>query len=293
MISVCIPVYNYEIADLIKSLHALAWNLRPQVEILVIDDGSSQEFREVNRGFQSYADRYEELPMNIGRAAIRNRFTELARFNHLLFLDCDVLPASHRFLQNYLACTGEDIVNGGRIYSEQVPSREYILKWKYGRQVESKSLRDRNNDPYRSFQSSNFMVRKTLLLKYPFEDSIKSYGHEDTLFGFQLMKAGVRIKHIENPVVNIHLENNQTYLKQTEEALHNLADLSALKGFESYVILGRYYRRLSRLNLQAFLRFFPMKLIRKTLVKGYGPVSLFQLFKLLYYARLKRKNRDW
>ena len=290
MISVCIPVYNYDIGDLIKSLRTQAQQVVPLVEILVIDDGSAPDYREINRKYRQFADRFIELPGNTGRAAIRNSFTEYAQFDHLLILDCDVLPASDRFLEEYLRSTDADIVNGGREYAAEVPSREYILRWKYGNKVESRTAGQRKRHPYRSFQTSNFMVRKSVLQQFPFEDSIKSYGHEDTLFGYHLMKAGVKILHIDNPVINVHLENNETYLKHTEEALKNLADLSALRGFETYVFLSRFYRKLEKRKMLWILRVFPRRLVRKILEKGYGPVAFFQLYKLIYYAHLKRRK---
>jgi len=58
-----------------------------------------------------------------------------------------------------------------------------------------------------------------------FDESIKEYGHEDTLLGKQLEQAEYRIKHIENRARHIGLNTNEVFIKNAEKAIENLVVL--------------------------------------------------------------------
>ena len=49
-----------------------------------------------------------------------------------------------------------------------------------------------------------------------FNPLISGYGHEDTLFGFELEQNGIVIRHIDNPVLNAHLDSNTQFLYKTD-----------------------------------------------------------------------------
>jgi glycosyltransferase involved in cell wall biosynthesis len=101
VLSVLIPVYNFNIAPLVVELAQQCAGTGLPWEILCIDDGSSLVFREQNRTLQGRAGiRYEELPDNIGRAAIRNLLAEKAVFPYLLFMDCDSAVVRADYMSN-------------------------------------------------------------------------------------------------------------------------------------------------------------------------------------------------
>jgi len=88
LISVIIPVYNGEkyLAEAIESV--LAQTCRP-IEIIVVDDGSTDRSADVARSF-SEAVRYYYQP-NSGSGAARNTGVKTARGSLLAFLDADDL----------------------------------------------------------------------------------------------------------------------------------------------------------------------------------------------------------
>lgn len=88
LVSVVIPVYNGEryLAESIGS--ALAQTYRP-IEIVVVDDGSTDHSAEIARGFGSSV-RYV-AQSRAGAGAARNRGADLAEGNFLAFLDADDL----------------------------------------------------------------------------------------------------------------------------------------------------------------------------------------------------------
>ncbi|MEM6320956.1 MAG: glycosyltransferase family A protein, partial [Bacteroidota bacterium] len=90
MISILIPVYNFDVTQLVSDLQKQANQLTIPIEILVFDDGSTADFKQKNRSIQTYPIvNYKELLHNLGRSAIRNALTKVANFPYLLFMDGD------------------------------------------------------------------------------------------------------------------------------------------------------------------------------------------------------------
>jgi glycosyltransferase involved in cell wall biosynthesis len=86
LVSILIPCFNAEpwIAQAIES--ALA-QTGPQIEVIVVDDGSTDGSLDVIRGFDGRI-RWESRP-NQGAPSARNRLLELARGEWLQYLDAD------------------------------------------------------------------------------------------------------------------------------------------------------------------------------------------------------------
>src|ERR1041385_3812831 len=87
LVSVIIPVYNYEryLAEAIESVLSQTYQ---NLEIIVVDDGSTDHSGEVAQSFASRGVRYcQQVHAGIGPA--RNKGVELARGDFLAFLDAD------------------------------------------------------------------------------------------------------------------------------------------------------------------------------------------------------------
>ena len=225
MISVCIPVYNYDVLPLAESLHRQCSAVEGETELVFIDDGSDDEWRGRNATLAGYGT-YVTLEHNVGRARVRNLFLQHARGEYLLFLDNDS-QVPDGFLSRYAALEAErpDVVVGGRVYDRYSDRPECHLRYLYGVEAECRTAEQRRRQPYRSFMTCNFMVKREVLRRIPFDERLTRYGHEDTLFGFRLMQEGVPIVHIDNPVVNGDLEPNGVFLQKTGEAVQNLVQL--------------------------------------------------------------------
>jgi glycosyltransferase involved in cell wall biosynthesis len=71
MISILIPVYNCNIVSLVKDLHDQAAVASVPIEIIVVDDCSSELLRDQNKDVNEMADvKFIALDKNIGRASI-------------------------------------------------------------------------------------------------------------------------------------------------------------------------------------------------------------------------------
>lgn len=254
MISVCIPVYNYDAVPLVRSLCEQSASVGSGVEVVCIDDCSAPEWRERNAELASMAN-YICLEENVGRARIRNLFLRHTEGEYLLFLDVDS-EVRDGFLARYEAALLDGrpaVVVGGRVYDRRGNDTAHRLRYLYGTRVESKSFEWRQRHPYSSFMSNNFAIRRDVLEQHPFDERIVRYGHEDTLFGYMLERAGVEVVHIDNPVVNGEVETNRNYLDKTVEAVENLATIDTMmaddRTFGEHVRLVAAYRRLRQYGL--------------------------------------------
>ncbi len=291
MISVCIPVYNKELGDLIQDLYALKKNVDQDTEIIVIDDASEEGYRHDNRKHKKFIDHYVELQENVGRAEIRNHFLQYASNPYLLFIDGDSRIIDRSFLRKYLdLLKGEKaagVIVGGSVYPAGKPEKDKRLRWKYGTKVESRPAVIRNRRPWASFKTNNVIIPADVLKEIPFDASLKGYGHEDTLMGYRLKKAGVKVYHVDNAVLNSEPDTNEEFLKKSEEAVVSLFRvLDLVEGdplFVEDVRLLVWVKRLAGIRMAGVVgRLLSVSgsLLRFFLQRGIPSLLLLDLYKL-------------
>jgi hypothetical protein len=243
--------------------------------------------------------RFYELEKNIGRSRIRNRLAEMAIYPALLFMDCDSEVASEDYIQKYLPYTDQEIVVcGGNIYQSDPPDDpEYLLRWLYGIRREQKPYPLRNINPYRSFMTNNFLIAKSVFLQIKFDETIIKYGHEDTLFGLELKKNGIQVKHINNPLYHIGLEVAMEFLRKTSAAIENLLilldqgkikkeDIRDIRILRAYGIISRYHM----VSIYLFFYNFISNLVMRNLLGSNPGMFSFELYKLSIISGLIKKN---
>ena len=288
MLSILIPIYNFKVVDVILELKAQAEKLDVPFEILCFDDASSYH-KKSNSILQREANiKYRELRTNIGRTKIRNLLVEEAKYSNLLFLDCDITIPGSDFLESYTSYLNSGhVVCGGVTYQKKSPETSKRLRWKYGRYREEKCASERNQSPYQSFTAFNLLAPKDIFQQIAFNEKIKSYGHEDTLFGIELKKEGITVAHIDNPIVHLGLDEHQVFIQKTEIGLQNLALLINEKKITKEVKLYRYYL-LCKPTLFLTKPFFKIlkKWTKKKLTNGSETLLFFDLFKLSYLLTL-------
>ncbi len=288
MLSICIPVYNFDIRALISALEKQIGTTDIPVNLILIDDGSEEAYHKTNAS-AAINHQYVRLERNIGRAKIRNLFLNYTDAKYLLFLDCDVITPPN-FIQTYLAVirnTSPKVVCGGRIYPDAMADRSKLLSYRYGIYRESKPVEERKQHPNDSFMTNNFVIRSAIFRKFPFEESISGYGHEDTLLGFELKKAAIEITHIENPVINGDIETNAVYLKKTNQAIANLVQIvNSIESREAFThsvrLLRVYFYSLNNASRAILMITFRVSksLILRALLSGSAPIWLFDFYKL-------------
>jgi len=301
MISILIPVYNCNIVSLVYELHNQASAASVPVEIIVLDDCSSELLRGQNKDVDNLPGvRFLELEKNIGRASIRNKLAGMAAYPTLLFMDCDSEVPDPNYIRNYLPyCGKEVVVCGGRTYKSVPPDEpELILRWLYGIKREQITADIRNRDPYHSFMTNNFLISRSILSQIQFDESLIQYGHEDTLFGFELKKKGVPVIHIQNPLIHTGLEITREFLRKTSEGIENLVILVEQgkidrQGFEDIRVL-RAYDKINRFGMvNLYLKIYNQfeRMIMQNLMGNNPNLNTFDLYKLAVLAKTIRKSK--
>lgn len=262
-ISICIPVYNFEVGELVNDLRNEISEKNLNAEILLIDDASDEKFIDINKGLQQKADHFIFLEKNIGRSRIRNLFLDYSGGDYLLFLDCDGKIIEKNFLENYISFIvnnpATQVIYGGRTVSKSFPDQDHYLRWKFAIERENLPVNKRLENPYLSFQTNNFIIKKETLQKVHFNPEFQKYGYEDLLFAMDLRAENIKIDHIENPVFNNDVENNQLYLEKVKESVESLSNMLKNKHLcerLSEVKLVKAYHVLKNQPLRFFFKLF-------------------------------------
>jgi len=295
MLSICVPIYNQSVRPLVEGVLPQIEACSEPVELLFMDDGSAPSWKAENELLLSSQHiRIIWLEANVGRARIRNLLAAEARYPYLLFLDGDSGIIQEDFLKKYLDAirTGHKVMVGGRVYTDSLPEPEFGLHWRYGTSRESRKAEIRRQRPHDSFMTNNFVIEKALCQQIQFDEQIRTYGHEDTLFGFRLKEADIPIIHLDNPVLHLELVDTPTFLHKAELGVKNLFILmqspEVPNSFAQGVQLSRIYYRLSKQKIFPFVRFLFIllnPLIRSFLIWQKGPVWLFNMYKLGYLLK--------
>ncbi|MCL1867923.1 MAG: glycosyltransferase [Paludibacter sp.] len=293
MLSILIPTYNYDIRKLVNDLHNQANALGIDFEIVVMEDGSQKYLCENKTVGNLTFVKYHALSENIGRASIRNRLADSAIYSCLLFLDCDVEICRSNFLECYLKLFHENcVISGGRIYENKV-EKQYSLIAKYGKtheQFTDKNLKIRKK--YTVLTTPNFLIDKNIFKKVRFDETIKQYGHEDTVFGIELQRQNIDIMMIDNPVCHIGLDDNTAFLKKTELALQTLLNIYKSGNYPELQQISKilsFYLKIKKLHLNKIisLNYKTFKpLITKNLTSKNPSMLLFDFYKLGFLTKL-------
>lgn len=287
MLSILIPTYNYDTYKLVATLYKQATDAKIVFEILVYDDNSNLKI-ENNYKIKDFPHtKFISLKKNIGRIAIRNLLANDANFEWLLFLDSDVIPRDNTFIKNYISNISSeyDTFYGGFAYENFKPKSSRMLRWKYGKRFEEIDASKRNKNPYQIVISGNFLIRKDVYKRINSRIKRKSYGL-DNYFGILLKQDGIRVKHLNNQVFHLGLDENEIYLNKIEEAIQTLLWLlEKRKNFPHDNKLLGVFCLLKNYKLNYIVAYcfkFSASIIKKNLIGPNPNILLIQYYKLGY-----------
>ena len=290
MLSICIPVFNKNIKDLHDTLETQVQKIIEDVEIVIIDDCSLEIYKNANKK-SCFNSTYIELNENIGRARIRNLFLNYSKFEYLLFLDCDSKITDGNFIKNYIYVLQQnkiDVIFGGSVYPVEKPNRNHLLRWEYGSKIENIPYNIRKLEGNKRFLTNNFLIRRDIIQVVRFNENLIKYGHEDTLFNYELNKKGVEITQLDNSVLNNELEKNFIFLEKVNDSIDNLHYILKIvddkKEFIKKVKILKIYnmykdKRILGIYLFIFKIIYP--LVKKMLISGYYfNINVFNIYRL-------------
>lgn len=236
-LSICIPVFNWDIRLLIgKLIEELSAKQYSNIELIIMDDFSSDtELKNANRQFfveLKYENLlYAEFKQNVGRSKIRNLLAEKASGEFLLFLDADILPDRPDFIGKYLDYVADnkwDIIYGGLSYvNRTMIGKEYDFYFYFASKTEVKPVGVKNKIPWRYLWTSNVMLRKSVFLQTPFDERFVGYGYEDAEWGIRLRKR-YKILQIDNAVSHLGLVSKKTAYQKMRDSIKNYVLLAKL-----------------------------------------------------------------
>lgn len=234
MLSILIPIFNRDVNPLVTALsHQLAQTGMPYEIILADDCSDDMECRNKNAKLATFDSvQYIQNQQNMGRSKNRNLLARKAQYPYLLFIDCDAAVKNQDYIKLYIDAIEkmrpeqEFVINGGIAYHNETPDNEHYLRWYYGKHREEESAERRNKRPYHRFTPFNVIISKTVFEEIQFEENLTTYGHEDTLFGYQLQQKRIPYLHIDNPLYHEGLDTNEEYLEKIRLSIDNLIYIS-------------------------------------------------------------------
>jgi len=294
MLSVLVPIYNYNAYPLVEELHKQCIELGIVFEILCQDDASKSTLNTNNEKINSLSNcNFISLEKNVAHRQNRNLLAKRAKYEYLLFLDGDSIVINSHYIKNYINNLKEyDVIYGGRLHPENYPSNQQILRWKYGKFIEDKLAKDRLKKPYKCLLFNNTIIKKECFNKVKFDTEITLYGHDDTQLSYQLSLIPSKIHHIDNQIKHGDIDSNEVYINKTKNSIKSLLVLYASKKIDyRYVSLLKLYvfLKTTKLHLIALLFYKIFKnTMTKNLVSNNPSLIVFNLFRISYMCSLKQ-----
>ena len=282
-LSVLIPVYNSCCTPQVERLWKLCDKAGIHFEIIVADDGSSDP--SVNEPVNALPHcRLIIKGENSGSAATRNLLAQEAQYDWLLFIDADVDITHDDYIHRYIVCAeGNEVVNGGIAVGSYKP---HNLRWLYEKHAEPQhDTIHRQAMSHQEFRSTNFLIRRDVMLRCPFDERFKASGYEDVFFGRTLHRAQVRIIHIDNPVTMSSFEPNDRFMAKTERNLQTLHRFN--KELKDYSGIIKWSRRLVPHALWRSVFRLLLPTLRRQLSGESPHLFLYHVYRIGYYMTLK------
>lgn len=283
-LSILIPTYNDECLGLVSALQQQAVALGINYEIIVADDGSTnQEVIQINQQINTLAGcRMIARGENIGRAAIRNFLVQQAQYEWLLFIDSDMIMHRNDYLQRYQSAEGE-VVCGGVVIKGAIKGN---LRSMYeARHEQEHTAVRRQQHPYQDFHTANFLIRRQTMTTHLFDERFRYYGYEDVLLGKRLEQDGIPIHHIDNPLSFEVYETNEAFVSKTEEGLRTLHRFrDELRGYSRLLDFAEH-RPLTAMMVRLW-HLLAAKWERRHLCGNAPTLTVFNLYRLGYFLQL-------
>lgn len=294
MISVLIPVFNYDVTSLVNAVHAQLTASNIAFEIICLDDNSEKAISDKNKVIATLSNvKYLPSDINNGIAITRQKLVKNAAFDWVILLDADT-RINNTFISNYLEQinAGYDFIFGGFDYENSPPTKDSLLRWKYGKKCEAILAEVRNENPYKVTIAANLLAKKEVYLNLGL-DAIGNNYAMDYYFGSLLKSTKAKVLHINNQVIHLGIENSHSYLRKKEKAVNTLLRLykqGELKQHANDLLKAFVFLKSIGLNyILAFLFKTFNTSMQKNLVGTNPWITLLQCYKLSYmcYADLK------
>lgn len=293
MLSILIPTFDENLHQLVSELQKQALASRLSFEIIANDQCANGTHHQTNDALNEL----EGVTVTFwnerkGRSANRNYLADCAKGDKLLFMDSDSELVTDTFLKDISeqAALGK-VICGMLYYRESPPPKEFYLRWKYGRKREMRSAMQRNKSPYQSFTSFVFLIHKSDFQKVRFDEDIKEYGHEDTLFGKHLKYEFIQPVHTNIPLKHAGLITADDFIDNVDQSIRSLVLLWEKGVIDEDFKVYALQQRLAKYQLDYFVSGI-WKLTKPLIVwnlrSTMPSLYLLDFYKLGYFCSLRR-----
>jgi glycosyltransferase involved in cell wall biosynthesis len=251
-VSVILPTYNCA-RYLPVSIESVLSQGRADLELLVIDDGSTDDTKEIIRRYQSRPEIIYIYQVHAGLAAARNTGLKNARGEYITFIDADDIFCDHRIEKQV------SLLDGRRQVDVAYTAWRYFYDDDKEHGIPS---------PYAKFSGDilfflkrgNFipivtaMVRRSSLGDIRFDESLPS--HEDWDFWLKLAGTGKNFFCLSEELTMIRVrKSSMTYVHSVMDESRSLVGRRAKEVWKA--VKRRDYLRYIRLRIKALAVNFP------------------------------------
>ncbi len=218
--TIIIPTYNR--ANILKEClgKLLKQNfVKNEFEIIVVDDGSTDETREVISEFEKKSKvPFKALHQkNQGQGIARNYALRYASGKIVVFIGDDILVLPdfvkqhvqyHRRFNKQneavLGFVGWDPRLEITPFMDWLANGSSVMGKFGGHQFAFEKLEGKTKADYNFFYTSNISLKRSILKRHPFDSRFSSYGWEDIELGYRLTKKENLILHYNPRAVGYH-----------------------------------------------------------------------------------------
>lgn len=183
LVSVIMPVYNKNIAPVLDSLAKQTYQ---NFEVVLVDDGSLEDYREKAHLYPFNLRYYWHKDDGYKLNSVRNAGLNLAKGQIFVFLDADMVPKSEDWLM--------------RIITRHVLNKDILLIHGRDRVRDGKVIEYEKKtslaQPWFNMSGGNFSIRSENVAKIGLFDSgfDGAWGLEDVDWALRASKAGIKIE---------------------------------------------------------------------------------------------------
>lgn len=238
LVSIVLTTYNRPDA-LLLVLHSIDSQTRLPCEVIIADDGSSDETKRAILEYQkksklSIIHSWQE-DNGFRASESRNRAISKAKGDYLILIDGDMI-LHPRFVQDHINNSeAGHFVQGTRTLLSKATTKKTLKEKNINFSFFSKGIKNRKNALYSNFLSNLFSNKNNYLRGIKtcnmaffrqdcydingFNNDFVGWGREDTEFAVRLINNGINRKNIRFNAIQFHLwhrENIRDSLKQND-----------------------------------------------------------------------------
>lgn len=231
-LSVLTPFLRDDPTSLLDMLEREAAALAGSVEIILLDDGTSDAALTARLTQQLASLTLPvcliTLTVNKGRAIGRNRLASAARGRTLLFLDSDMRPDTDHFLRTWadLIQTRDPAVAFGGFSLLQAPTdAKFAVHRAIAAASECVPHDERAKQPEKYVYTSNLLVRRDVFEAEAFDPGFTGWGWEDVEWAMRVARR-FEVLHIDNSATHMGLDTVQSLAAKYEQSAPNFARMA-------------------------------------------------------------------